>query len=105
MSTSRGFLKSGHLPTLVAALIYFDVSFMVWVLLGPLAPFLRDEFALTATQRGLLVAVPLLGGSCFRPILGILGDRIGGRVTALAGLGLTLLVLLGAWQFAHTLTH
>src|SRR5688572_6325153 len=25
---------------------------MVWVLLGPLAPFLREEFALTATQQG-----------------------------------------------------
>ena len=28
-----GFLASGHLPTLVAALLYFDVSFMTWVLL------------------------------------------------------------------------
>ena len=44
MTTREGFLKSGHLPTLVAALLYFDVSFMVWVLLGPLAPFLREEF-------------------------------------------------------------
>ena len=67
MTTNRSFLKSGHLPTLVAALMYFDISFMVWVLLGPLAPFLRDELALTATERGLLVAVPLLGGSFFRP--------------------------------------
>ena len=57
------FLESGHLPTLVGALIYFDVSFMVWVLLGPLAPFLREQFHLTATQQGFLVAVPLLGGS------------------------------------------
>jgi NNP family nitrate/nitrite transporter-like MFS transporter len=100
-----GFFSAGHLPTLIAALLYFDVSFMVWVLLGPLAPFLRDPLGLTATEQGLLTAIPLLGGSCFRPILGIAGDRIGGRVTALAGLALTLLVLLGAWQFAHTLAH
>ena len=59
--TKSGFLKAGHLPTLVAALLYFDVSFMVWVVLGPLAPFLRDELHLTATQQGLVVAVPLLG--------------------------------------------
>ena len=70
MTTNRSFLKSGHLPTLVAALIYFDISFMVWVLLGPLAPFLRDELALTATERGLLVAVPLLGGSSSGPCSG-----------------------------------
>ena len=38
----KGFLRAGHTPTLVAALLYFDVSFMAWVLLGPLAPFLRD---------------------------------------------------------------
>ena len=49
-SRTSGFLKAGNLPTLVAALLYFDISFMVWVLLGPLAPFLREQFALTATQ-------------------------------------------------------
>ena len=39
----KGFLRAGHTPTLVAALLYFDVSFMAWVLLGPLAPFLRSR--------------------------------------------------------------
>ena len=100
-----GFLKSGHLPTLVAALLYFDVSFMVWVLLGPLAPFLRDELGLTATEQGLLVAVPLLGGALFRPVLGMLGDRIGGRRTGLVGLGLTLAPLLIGWKVANTTGH
>jgi hypothetical protein len=37
----KRFLKAGHFPTLVAALLYFDVSFMAWILLGPLGPFLR----------------------------------------------------------------
>ena len=32
----RAFLKAGHPPTLFAAFFYFDMSFMVWVLLGPL---------------------------------------------------------------------
>ncbi|HEX6463031.1 MAG TPA: MFS transporter [Vicinamibacterales bacterium] len=98
---SRGFLASGHLPTLVGALLYFDVSFMVWVLLGPLAPFLRDELRLTATQQGLLVAVPLLGGSLFRPALGMLGDRLGGRKAGLIGLGLTIVPLVIAWKLAR----
>ena len=95
-----GFLTSGHLPTLAAAWLYFAVSFMVWVLLGPLAPFLRDELGLTATEQGLLVAVPLLGGALFRPVLGVLGDRIGGRRTGLIGLGLTLIPLLMGWKVA-----
>src|SRR5216117_937622 len=63
------FMKSGHFPTLLAAFLYFDVSFMVWVLLGPLAPFLGEQLHLTATQKGLLTAIPLLGGSLFRPVL------------------------------------
>src|SRR4026207_720429 len=97
----HGFLRAGHLPTLIAALLYFDVSFMVWVLLGPLAPFLREELHLTATQQGLLTAIPLLGGSLFRPVLGMIADRIGGRRTGLIGLTLTLLPLLAGWQAAH----
>ncbi len=32
------FWSSGHTPTLIAAFLYFDLAFMVWVLLGPLAP-------------------------------------------------------------------
>ena len=105
MTTRNGFLKSGHLPTLVAALLYFDVSFMVWVPIGPLAPFLREQFGLNATQQGLLVAVPLLGGSLFRPVLGMLGNRIGGRRAGLIGLALTLTPLLLGWKVAHTLGH
>jgi NNP family nitrate/nitrite transporter-like MFS transporter len=105
MTTKRSFLESGHLPTLVGALLYFDISFMVWVLLGPLAPFLRDEFGLSATQQGLLVSVPLLGGSCCRPLLGMLGDRIGGRRAGLLGLVLTMIPLLVGWQLAHSLVH
>lgn len=99
---AKSFFKSGHLPTLIAAFLYFDVSFMVWVLLGPLAPFLGEQLHLTATQKGFLTAIPLLGGSLFRPVLGVLGDRLGGRRTGLLGLLLTLVPLLLGWRFAHT---
>src|SRR6188508_2797851 len=101
----KGFLRAGHFPTLLAALLYFDVSFMTWVLLGPLAPFLREDMGLTATQQGLVTAIPLLGGSLFRPLLGMLGERIGGKRTGLLGLMLTLLTLTAGWQFAHTIAH
>ena len=106
MKGSRsGFLAAGHTPTLIAALLYFDVSFMAWVLLGPIAPFLREEFGLTATQTGLITAIPLLGGSLFRPVMGLLGDRIGGRRAGLIGMVLTLAPLFLAWRFASGPTH
>src|SRR5262249_5554628 len=33
----REFRRAGHFPSLVCAFLYFDVSFMIWVLIGPLA--------------------------------------------------------------------
>src|SRR5215813_10071622 len=99
---SKKFFQAGHFPTLIAAFLYFDVSFMVWVLLGPLAPFLGEQLHLSATQKGLLTAIPLLGGSLFRPILGVLGDRLGGRKTGLLGLACTLVPLVLGWRFAHS---
>ena len=101
----KGFLRAGHTPTLVAALLYFDVSFMTWVLLGPLAPFLRENLGLTATQVGLVTAIPLLGGSLFRPIMGMLGDRIGGRLTGIIGMVLTVVPLVIGWRVASSAAH
>jgi MFS transporter, NNP family, nitrate/nitrite transporter len=103
--SGRGFWKAGHSPTLVAAFLYFDVSFMVWVLLGPLGPFIGEALKLSATERGFMTALPLLGGSLFRPILGMLADRIGGRKTGMLGMALTLFPLLLGWQFASRLEH
>ncbi|UWZ86908.1 nitrate/nitrite transporter [Occallatibacter riparius] len=97
------FAKSGHLPTLVSAFLYFDISFMVWVLFGPLTPFIAEQMHLSATQKGLLTAVPLLGGSFFRPILGLLADRFGGRRVGILGLSLTLVPLILGWHFASQL--
>ena len=57
------------------------------MILGPLAPFLGEALKLTATQKGMLTAIPLLGGSFFRPILGWMTERIGGRRTGLIGFG------------------
>ena len=86
----RGFREAGNPPTLASAFLYFDVSFMVWVMLGPLGPFIGEAYKLSATQKGFLTALPLLGGSFFRPILGWMTERFGGRATGLTGLALTL---------------
>jgi NNP family nitrate/nitrite transporter-like MFS transporter len=101
----REFRKAGHPPTLAAAFLYFDVSFMVWVILGPLGPFIGEALKLSATQKGFLTAVPLLGGSFFRPILGWMTERIGGRRTGLIGLAVSLIPLVCAWRFAAAYEH
>jgi NNP family nitrate/nitrite transporter-like MFS transporter len=98
----RDFARSGHAPTLFCAFLYFDVSFMVWVLLGGLATSINAELGLTEIERGVLVAVPLLGGACLRVVLGVMTDHFGARRTALAGLTATLLPLALGWLWASS---
>ena len=35
MVESKSFWKSGHKPSLFGAFLYFDISFMIWGMLGP----------------------------------------------------------------------
>src|SRR5206468_12873569 len=77
----RGFLKAGHWPTLLCAFLYFDISFMVWVLLGALANSIVPDLGLNEAERGFMLAIPLLGGSVLRLVLGVLTDHIGARRT------------------------
>jgi len=93
----RGFSRSGHTPSLMASLLHFDVSFMVWVLLGAVGAYVAADLELTAAQKGLMVAVPSLGGCGFRLILGSVVERIGIKRTGLATMGLTLVPLLWGW--------
>jgi NNP family nitrate/nitrite transporter-like MFS transporter len=103
--TFREFRRAGHMPTLLAALLYFDVSFMIWVMLGPLGPFIGQALHLSATQKGLLTAIPPLGGAFFRPVLGWMTERFGGRRTGLIGLAVTLLPLFIGSRLATTFGH
>jgi NNP family nitrate/nitrite transporter-like MFS transporter len=99
----RDFARSGHPPTLFSAFLYFDVSFMVWVLIGALGVYIARDFGLTASQKGLLVAIPILGGSLFRVPMGILTDRIGPRKTGLLRQLIVLLPLAWGWLYGHSL--
>src|SRR5262245_12215552 len=100
--TFRDFAKAGHWPTLVCAFAYFDVSFMVWVLVGALANAIAVDpaFELTAAAKGLLVAIPILGGAVLRLLFGLLTDSIGARRTGILGLVLTLAPLVLGWLWA-----
>ncbi len=94
MTVEREFWRAGHWPTLLAAFLYFDVSFLLWMLVGSLAVFLSADLELTASQKGFLVALPLLSGACLRLLAGTLADRIGARRTAALGMSLTAVALL-----------
>src|SRR5687768_11872656 len=102
MATKEGFRNSGHTPSLVAALVHFDISFMIWVLLGALGAYVASDLGLSPAQKGLMVAVPPLGGSAFRLLIGPLADRVGTKRTGLVSMGLTLLPLLWGWAGGGT---
>jgi MFS transporter, NNP family, nitrate/nitrite transporter len=114
----RDFRKAGHTPTLFCAFLYFDVSFMIWVLIGALAVSISGSFwpkpdgvandeylRQIAPLKTLMVAVPLLGGSILRLVLGLLTDRIGARRTGLIGMTLTAVPLLLGWLWADSLSQ
>jgi NNP family nitrate/nitrite transporter-like MFS transporter len=94
---SRSFLKSGHTPTLLSAFLYFDLSFMTWVVLGPLGVAIAKDFGLTPAQKGFMVAVPVLSGAILRLGAGLLVDHIGPKKTGIIGQLVVLLGLLAAW--------
>jgi MFS transporter, NNP family, nitrate/nitrite transporter len=100
--TIREFRKAGHWPTLLCAFLHFDISFMVWVLLGALANSIVPEFGLSPAEKGLLVATPILGGAFLRLVLGVLTDHIGARRTGLMGLAVTVAPLLLGWLWADS---
>lgn len=96
MNTS--FWKAGHKPTLFAAFLYFDLSFMVWYLLGPLAVQIAADLHLTTQQRGLMVATPILAGAVLRFIMGMLADQLSPKTAGIIAQVIVIAALLGAWQ-------
>ena len=73
---SSTFWQAGHKPTLISAFLYFDLSFMVWVLLGPLAVQIAADLHLTHAQKGMMVATPILSGALLRLVMGVLVDHL-----------------------------
>jgi NNP family nitrate/nitrite transporter-like MFS transporter len=88
--------------TLFAAFFHFDISFMVWVLLGPLALFIAKDLDLSITQKAFLVSIPPLGGAFFRIILGYLSDQYGAKRVGVASMTLTLLPLAIGWLAGYS---
>jgi NNP family nitrate/nitrite transporter-like MFS transporter len=92
-----GFWQAGHWPTLIAALFYFDLAFMVWVILGPLAPQIALALGLSPAEKGLMVATPTLAGALLRVSNGLLVDRIGPKRSGAISQLIVIAGLLSAW--------
>ncbi|WP_374305811.1 nitrate/nitrite transporter [Methylocella sp.] len=95
----REFFKAGHAPTLFAAFFYFDMSFMVWVILGPLGVQIAQSLGLDAAQKGLMVALPILAGALLRVVMGVLVDRLKPKKAGLIGQAIVIAGVLAAWFF------
>ena len=101
---SKDFWKSGHAPTLISAFLYFDLSFMVWYILGPLAIQIASDLHLNAQDRGLMVATPILAGAILRFFMGLIVDRVSPKFAGIGGQILVILALGTAWKFGiHSL--
>jgi len=91
--------SSGHWPTLLTAFLYFDFSFMVWTVLGPLGAQIGESLHLSPEQKGLMVAVPILSGAILRIALGLLVDRIGAKNTGVIAQLVVIAGLAVGWLF------
>lgn len=94
----KSFLQSGHTPTLFAAFLYFDLAFMVWVILGPLGVQIAQDLHLTHAQRGLMVATPVLAGAILRLFMGLMVDHLKPKLTGAIGQVIVMAALFYAWQ-------
>ncbi len=95
---NNSFWKAGHTPTLFAAFLYFDLSFMVWYLLGPMAVQIATDLQLTTQQRGFMVATPILAGAFLRFLMGMLADQLSPKTAGIIGQVIVIVALAAAWQ-------
>ena len=90
--------ESGHWPTLLTSFLYFDVSFMVWTILGALGALIAPDLGLNAQQKFLMVSTPILSGAFLRIVLSLLVDRIGTKTTGIIAQLIVMAGLTVAWQ-------
>ena len=94
---NNSFWKAGHAPTLFAAFLYFDLSFMVWYVLGPLGVQIAGDLQLSTQQRAMMVATPILAGAVLRFLLGLLADRWSPKSAGILAQVIVIAALAAAW--------
>jgi len=110
MAGFKALKGQGHAPTLFAAFIYFDMSFMIWTILGPLSSEIVESFALagfimTTGQKATLLSLPILSGALLRIVLGFSVDKYGAKKTALVSQVIVIATLLGVYFLGESITY
>jgi NNP family nitrate/nitrite transporter-like MFS transporter len=110
MAGFKALKGQGHAPTLFAAFLYFDFSFMVWTMLGPLVTEISESLAahgevLTESEKATLLAIPILSGALLRIVLGFSVDKIGAKKTAIMAQLIVISVLFYAYFKGATITY
>ena len=80
---------STPLRVLTLSTTAFTLLFAVWLMFGVLGVAIKAEFGLTTVQFAWLTAIAILNGAIWRLPLGILTDRLGGRLVTTVLLLLT----------------
>lgn len=71
--------RPGSSKALFLSTTAFGVSFAVWGLIGALAPTFTQLYELSATEKSVMIAFPVLLGSIGRLFAGMAADRFGGK--------------------------
>ena len=110
MAGFKALKGQGHTPTLFMAFLYFDMSFMVWTMLGPLSTEISEALALTghimtAGEKATLLSLPILSGAFLRILLGFGVDKLGAKTTALMAQSVVIVALLTAYIQGDSITY
>ncbi|MGE4419319.1 MAG: nitrate/nitrite transporter [Sulfurimonas sp.] len=110
MAGFKALKGQGHWPTLLAAFLYFDFSFMVWTMLGPLSTEIAESlaiggFVMSASQKATLLSIPILAGALLRIVLGFGVDKFGAKKTALVSQAIVIGVLFYAYIRGAGITY
>ena len=110
MAGFKALKGQGHAPTLFMAFLYFDMSFMVWTMLGPLSTEIGEALAaaghmMTAGEKATLLSLPILSGAILRIVLGFGVDKLGPKATALMAQSVVIASLLTAFYLGAEITY
>jgi len=110
MANFKALKGQGHAPTLFMAFLYFDMSFMVWTMLGPLSTEIGEALAaaghiMTAGEKATLLSLPILSGAILRIVLGFGVDKLGAKTTALIAQSIVIASLVTAFILGAEITY
>jgi NNP family nitrate/nitrite transporter-like MFS transporter len=91
------------MSSLLAALIHFTASCMVWTILGALGIYISQSLHLSPRTIGVVVGTPLVAAAVARVAMGILADRFGPKRVGAVSMLLALAPMLWGWIAANSL--